>query len=63
MTVIVPVAVVHVGCVTEVVGTEGCVGGAFMTAIVALDAQPKTVLFTLTLYVPAAKPLNVAAAW
>ena len=63
VTVIVPVATVHVGCITVVVGCAGRLGGAFIVASVALDEQPNAVFLATTWYVPAVKPLNVAAVW
>ena len=49
VTVIVPVVVVHVGCVvTEAVGAAGAVGAAFTVSCVAADVQPAAFL-TVTL--------------
>ena len=49
VTVIVPVVVVHVGCVvTEAVGAAGAEGAAFTTTAVAEEIQPAT-FFTVTL--------------
>lgn len=47
VTLIVPVAVAHVGSVTVVVGTEGGVGWASMMAVAVADVQPPTAFFTL----------------
>ena len=49
VTVIVPVVVVHVGCVvTEAVGAAGALGAAFTTTAVAEEIQPAA-FFTVTL--------------
>ena len=49
VTVMVPVVVVHVGCVvTEAVGAAGAVGAAFTVSCVAADVQPDPFL-TVTL--------------
>ena len=41
VTVIVPVATLHVGCVvTEAVGTEGVEGCAFTVTLVDVEVQP-----------------------
>ena len=49
VTVIVPVVVVHVGCVvTEAVGAAGAVGASFTTTAVAEEIQPAA-FFTVTL--------------
>ena len=61
LTAIVPVLTVHVGCVI-VVPTEGLpIIGLIMAVVVATQVEP-TVL-TLIVYVPEAKPLNVALLW
>ena len=58
VTVIVAVAVAHVGCVMLTVGADGVAGWAFTTAGVAGDVQPALFL-TVTLYVAfAATPPN-----
>ena len=58
VTVIVPVATAQVGCaVAEAVGTEGVGGCGLTVTVVAVDAQP-ALLFTVTLYVPAAILVN-----
>ena len=48
VTVMVPVELLHVVCVTETVGTEGATGCGFIVAAVAADAQLDAVLFTTT---------------
>ena len=56
MTVIVPVATEHVGCVKRVAGAEGEPGAAFMTTLAdAGEVQPDE-LVTVKLYVFAVKP-------
>ena len=63
VTVIVPVATAHVGCVTVDTGTEGTVGCASMMVAVAIEAQLEVVYFTTTWCVPAANAPDVADAW
>ena len=59
LTVIVPVAVKHVGCnVTLAVGAAGIVGCAFTTMAVAVLIHPAAV-FAVTLYVPATNPVKI----
>jgi hypothetical protein len=57
VTVIVPVATAHVGCVTLTDGATGVAGCAFTTAEVAGDVHPAAFL-AVTLYDPALNPLN-----
>ena len=57
VTVIVPVAVAHVGWVTLTVGADGVAGCAFTVAAVGADIHPAA-FFAVTLYVPALNPLN-----
>ena len=63
LTVIVPVELEHVGCVTVSVGTEGAVGCGFMVFETAVDKQFDVVLLVTTEYVPAFKAFDVAEAW
>ena len=59
VTVIVAVAVAHVGCVTLTVGAAGVAGCAFTTACEAVEVHP-AVFLTVTLYVAfAATPVKV----
>ena len=44
VTVTVPVATVHVGCVKLAVGVAGPAGGAFITTVVPADIQPAAFL-------------------
>ena len=44
VTVIVPVAVVHVGCVTVAVGADGVAGCAFTITLVGAEVQPAAFL-------------------
>jgi hypothetical protein len=44
VTVIVPVATVQVGCVTEIAGATGVGGCAFTVTMVAADTQPAELL-------------------
>lgn len=48
VTVIVPVAVAHVGCVTENVGNEGVTGWAFTVVALADEEHMDTSSFTMT---------------
>ena len=48
VTVIVPVAVAHVVCTIETVGTEGVTGCVFIVAAVAVEVQLDAVFFTIT---------------
>ena len=57
VTVIVPVAVLQVGCVSVRVGAAGADGAAFIMLTVTLDMQPPA-FFTVTLYVPGATAEN-----
>ena len=59
LTVIVPVVVEHVGCVSVTVGAVGT-GLAFMVVDVATDVQPLVVFLVRIEYVLAARPLIVA---
>ena len=54
---IVPVETAHVGCVTLTVGAAGLAGCTFTVALVAFEIHPSA-FFAVTLYVPAASPLN-----
>jgi hypothetical protein len=63
VTVIVPVATAHVGCVAETVGTAGLLNAAFMVAEAAVDVQFDVVFLTITWYVPVVNALDVALAW
>ena len=63
MTVIVPVATLHVGSLTVVVGTDGGAGAALSVAVAAADSQPPTMLFTTMSYVAAINALDVALVW
>jgi hypothetical protein len=63
VTVILPVATEHVGCVAETVGTAGLLNGAFMVAATAVDVQLDVVFLTITWYAPAVNALDVADAW
>jgi len=38
--VILPVDIVHVGCVTKIAGAIGAEGAVVTTAVVAIDTQP-----------------------
>ena len=58
----VPVLTVHVGCVTVAVPTEGAPVTALIVAVPVPTHVEPTVL-TLIVYVPDAKPLNVALLW
>jgi hypothetical protein len=57
VTVIVPVATVHVGCVTGAVGAGGVMGWALTVPVAAAEIQP-TLFLALTLYVPVATPVK-----
>ena len=58
VTVIVPVATLHVGCVvTDAVGTEGVEGCALTVTLVAVEIQPD-VFLAVTPYVPAETPVK-----
>ena len=52
----------HVGSVVEVV-TVGAATGALMVAVVVAWQLPATELTTVTVYPPAATPLNVGEDW
>jgi hypothetical protein len=58
VTVMVPVAKEHVGCVNETVGAAGVAGCALITAEVAEEVHPLAFL-AVTLYVPLATPENI----
>ena len=58
VTVIVPVATVHVGCnVTDATGVVGAVGAALTVTLVAVLIHPLA-FFIVTLYVPGTTPVN-----
>ena len=57
VTVIVPVATLHVGCVKVSVGTEGVEGCALTVTLVAVEIQPD-VFLAVTPYVPAETPVK-----
>jgi hypothetical protein len=57
VTVIIPVASVHVGCVTVTVGAAGVGGCAFIVATVAEETHPAAFL-AVTKYEPGATPVN-----
>ena len=64
MKTIVPVGTVQVGCITlDVVGTAGGVAGLTVSDVGAETQVISAVLRTVTLYVAAARPENVAEAW
>jgi hypothetical protein len=63
VTVIVPVAIAHVGCATETVGTAGLLKAAFIVAEAAVDVQLDVEFLTMTWYVPVVNALDVALAW
>ena len=48
VTLIVPVATLHVGCVKTRVGTEGVTGWGFIVADTAVDVQPPTFALAIT---------------
>ena len=58
VTVMVPVATVQVGCVTEIDGAVGVAGCAFTVAAVTSDVHPELFLAVM-LYKPAAIPVNM----
>ena len=62
VTVIVPVAVAHVGCTTEAVGRGAGVGCAVMVFETAVDKQVDDVVLVITEYVPATNALDIADA-
>ena len=56
VTVIVPVATEHVGCVTTAVGADGVAGCAVTVTLVGPDTQPAA-FFAVTVWVlPATRP-------
>ena len=57
VTVIDPVAVLHVGCVSVTVGATGVAGAELIVSTVAAEIQPAA-FFTVTLYVPGATAVN-----
>ena len=57
-----PVAPLHVGWVTESVGTEGVAGWAFTVFETAVDKQLELVVLVIMLYVPAVNAFDVALA-
>ena len=61
-TVMVPVGLVQVGCVTVTVGAGGVGGKAFTVSTVAAETQPAA-FCTVTLYTPGVKPVNTGLAW
>ena len=63
VTVIVPVAIEHVGWVTKVVGTEGVAGCGLIVVAATDDTQPDTSSLVTTWYVAAIKAFEVADAW
>jgi hypothetical protein len=62
----VPVGTEHVGCtVTLAVGDAGTVGTAFIVTVAAAKVTHvlSAMLLTDSVYVPGARPENVAPAW
>ena len=62
VTVIVPVAVVQLGCVTEVTGTEGVLSCGSIVVALTVDSQPLVLFFIKTWYVADGKAFDVAVA-
>jgi hypothetical protein len=64
VTVIVPVAIVHVGCVVTVaVGAAGAAGTALTVSEVAVDTQPVTEFEVVTSYIPGVRPAKMPVAF
>lgn len=60
----VPVAVMHVGCaVTLAVAVEGGAGILFTVTWMAVDTHPEAIFLTVISYVPGATPVNRVPAW
>ena len=62
VTVIVPVATLHVGCVKVTVGVAGVAGCALMITLNAAEVHP-TALVVVTSYVPEVNPAKTRPAW
>ena len=58
LTVMVPVATAHVGCVGVAVGAAGMADGGLIVTDAAAEVQPAAFL-TVTLYVPGATAVNI----
>ena len=58
LTVMVPVATTHVGCVGVAVGAAGVAGGELIVTEAAAEVHPAAFL-TVTLYVPGATAVNI----